>query len=97
MPSERVSAVGRHGRCDRWISGGRERDFEQTLDLLGRVRFDELFSFKYSREEDPRRPVRDQVEPRIKQERLSILQKLQKEITLEKNKALEGSSGRGFW
>ncbi len=73
--------------------GEEENDFEETLDLMKRVRFDELFSFKYS----PRRGTRaaqfeDQVEPGVKQGRLTILQKLQKEMTLEKNQVLEGSS-----
>jgi tRNA-2-methylthio-N6-dimethylallyladenosine synthase len=73
--------------------GEEENDFEETLDLMRKVRFDELFSFKYS----PRKGTRaarfeDQVETGIKQERLSVLQKLQKEITLEKNEALKGSS-----
>jgi tRNA-2-methylthio-N6-dimethylallyladenosine synthase len=73
--------------------GEEEKDFEETLDLLKRVRFDELFSFKYSSRKGTRAArFEDQVEQEIKRERLSILQKLQKEITLEKNKALEGSS-----
>ncbi len=71
--------------------GEEEEDFEETLDLMRRVQFDDLFSFKYS----PRKGTRaaqyqNQVEERIKQERLSILQTLQKEITLQKNKVLEG-------
>jgi tRNA-2-methylthio-N6-dimethylallyladenosine synthase len=73
--------------------GEEEKDFEETLDLLGRVRFDELFSFKYSSRKGTRAAqFEDHVEPQVKQERLSVLQKLQKEITLEKNEALEGSS-----
>jgi tRNA-2-methylthio-N6-dimethylallyladenosine synthase len=68
-----------------------EKDFEETLDLMKRVRFDDLFSFKYS----PRRGTRaaqfaDKVEEKVKQERLSILQEMQKEVTLQKNRRLEG-------
>lgn len=71
--------------------GEEEEDFKQTLDLMARVRFDDLFSFKYS----PRKGTRavqfqNQVEERIKQDRLSLLQKIQREITFEKNQALEG-------
>lgn len=71
--------------------GEGEKDFEETLDLVERVRFDDLFSFKYS----PRKGTRaselpDQVDERVKQERLVRLQRLQKEITLEKNRAMEG-------
>jgi len=73
--------------------GEEEKDFEETLDLLRRVRFDELFSFKYSSRKGTRAAqFGDQVEPGIKQEWLSILQKLQTEITLEKYEALKGSS-----
>jgi len=71
--------------------GEEEKDFEETLDLLKKVQFDDLFSFKYS----PRKGTRaaqftDKVEERVKQNRLSILQEIQKGITLQKNQALEG-------
>ena len=72
--------------------GEDEEDFRETLDLMERVRFDDLFSFKYS----PRKGTRaaefqDQVETGVKERRLAILQERQRETTLEKNKALEGS------
>ncbi len=71
--------------------GEEGEDFKQTLDLMERVRFDDLFSFKYS----PRKGTRaaqftDKVEEKIKQDRLSILQEIQKGITLQKNQELEG-------
>jgi tRNA-2-methylthio-N6-dimethylallyladenosine synthase len=71
--------------------GEEERDFKETLELLQRVRFDDLFSFKYS----PRKGTRaaqyeDRVEEKVKQDRLAILQEIQKEITLQKNQALVG-------
>jgi tRNA-2-methylthio-N6-dimethylallyladenosine synthase len=71
--------------------GEDEKDFEETLDLMKQVRFDDLFSFKYS----PRRGTRaaqftDKVEEKVKQDRLSTLQKIQKGITLQKNQRLEG-------
>ncbi|MEI9475487.1 MAG: tRNA (N6-isopentenyl adenosine(37)-C2)-methylthiotransferase MiaB [Deltaproteobacteria bacterium] len=71
--------------------GEGEEDFEETLNLINTVRFDDLFSFKYS----PRKGTRaaqfeDRVEEKVKQERLSILQDLQREITFQKNRALEG-------
>jgi tRNA-2-methylthio-N6-dimethylallyladenosine synthase len=73
--------------------GEEEKDFEETLDVLRRVRFDELFSFKYSSRKGTRAAqFADQVDPGIRQERLAVLQKLQKGITLEKNQVLEGSS-----
>lgn len=72
--------------------GEREEDFSQTLDLIQDVEFDGLYSFKYS----PRQGTRaaqwqDDCTPEVKQRRLEILQKLQREITLKKNKGLEGA------
>jgi tRNA-2-methylthio-N6-dimethylallyladenosine synthase len=71
--------------------GEEEEDFRLTLDLMQNVQFDDLFSFKYS----PRKGTRaaqftDKVEEKVKQDRLSILQEMQKEITLQKNQELEG-------
>jgi tRNA-2-methylthio-N6-dimethylallyladenosine synthase len=72
--------------------GEEEDDFNRTLDLIQKVQFDDLFSFKYS----PRKGTRaaqfeDQLEEKIKQDRLVILQGIQKEITLQKNQVLIGS------
>src|SRR4030043_1967938 len=68
-----------------------EEDFKETLDLMERVQFDDLYSFKYS----PRKGTRaaqfqDKVEEKMKQERLSILQEMEKEISLQKNQKSEG-------
>jgi len=72
--------------------GEEEWDFEETLDLIRTVRFDDLFSYKYS----PRKGTRaaqfvDQVDVKVKQDRLAQLQDIQKGITLEKNQGLEGA------
>jgi tRNA-2-methylthio-N6-dimethylallyladenosine synthase len=71
--------------------GEEEEEFEETLNLIKTVRFDDLFSFKYS----PRKGTRaaqfeGRIEERVKQERLSILQEVQRQITFQKNQALEG-------
>jgi tRNA-2-methylthio-N6-dimethylallyladenosine synthase len=71
--------------------GEEGEDFEETLDLMEKVQFDELYSFKYS----PRKGTRaaqfeGKVEEKVKQDRLSILQEIQKQITLQKNQKLEG-------
>ncbi len=71
--------------------GEDERDFHETLDLIQRVQFDNLFSFKYS----PRKGTKaahfpDQIDGSIKSRRLDVLQKLQKQITLKRNQRLEG-------
>jgi len=72
--------------------GEEEEDFQETLDLMERVRFDDLYSFKYS----PRKGTRasqfeDRIEECVKQDRLSILQRFQKEMSFQKNQALGGS------
>ena len=71
--------------------GEEEDDFNQTLDLIHRIQFDDLFSFKYS----PRKGTRaaqfqDQVNEKLKQDRLAKLQEIQKEITFQKNQTLVG-------
>ncbi|NWG03763.1 MAG: tRNA (N6-isopentenyl adenosine(37)-C2)-methylthiotransferase MiaB [Syntrophaceae bacterium] len=71
--------------------GEGEEDFRETLDLMEKVQFDDLFSFKYSpRKGTQAAQFKDQVEEKVKQERLSLLQETQKEITLRKNRKLEG-------
>lgn len=71
--------------------GEGEEDFLQTLELMRAVEFDGLFSFKYSPRKGTRAAQwRDDCTLEVKQRRLEILQELQREITLKKNKALEG-------
>jgi tRNA-2-methylthio-N6-dimethylallyladenosine synthase len=71
--------------------GETEADFDQTLELMQAVEFDALYSFKYSpREGTQAAQWEDDVLPEVKQRRLEILQTLQREITLKKNKKLEG-------
>jgi len=71
--------------------GEEEEDFEETLDLMRKVQFDDLFSFKYSSRKGTRAAqFQDRVEEKVRQDRLFILQTLQKEITFQKNQALEG-------
>ncbi len=68
-----------------------DKDFDQTLDLINQVRFDSLFSFNYS---DRRGTAADKMGGKIdemtKASRLNTLQTIQKGITIEKNKELEG-------
>ncbi|MFH1626325.1 MAG: tRNA (N6-isopentenyl adenosine(37)-C2)-methylthiotransferase MiaB [Pseudomonadota bacterium] len=71
--------------------GETEEDFEETLELMGIVQFDGLFSFKYSdRTETKASNLRDKIDEEIKGKRLTILQAYQKLCTLAKNRALEG-------
>ncbi len=72
--------------------GETQEDFQATLDLIERVRFDNLYSFKYSDRKRTAAAAMDGKVPETeKWERLSELQALQKRITMEKNRALVGS------
>jgi len=71
--------------------GETEDDFNLTLDMMDKIRFDNLFSFKYSeREGTAAVHFTDKVPEEIKTERLKVLQSLQETHTLEKNQAMEG-------
>jgi tRNA-2-methylthio-N6-dimethylallyladenosine synthase len=70
--------------------GEEEEDFKETLNLMEKVQFDDLFSFKYSPRKGTRASqLQDKIEEKVKQERLSILQEIQKVVTLRKNQELE--------
>ncbi|OIP91628.1 MAG: tRNA (N6-isopentenyl adenosine(37)-C2)-methylthiotransferase MiaB [Syntrophaceae bacterium CG2_30_49_12] len=71
--------------------GETERDFQETIDLMEKIRFNNLFSFRYSeREGTAAVKFADKVDECIKRERLQALQSLQEKHTLERNRALEG-------
>ncbi|OPY89100.1 MAG: (Dimethylallyl)adenosine tRNA methylthiotransferase MiaB [Syntrophaceae bacterium PtaU1.Bin231] len=71
--------------------GETEEDFRKTLELMEAVKFDGLFSFRYSeREETAAVSLPGKVEEGVKRERLHRLQKLQDAHTAERNRRLEG-------
>ncbi|RLB20762.1 MAG: hypothetical protein DRG76_10415 [Deltaproteobacteria bacterium] len=71
--------------------GETRQDFEMTLDLIKLIEFDGLFSFKYSdRRGTLAARFEDKVPEQEKSERLQLLQAIQKDITIKKNKSLEG-------
>jgi tRNA-2-methylthio-N6-dimethylallyladenosine synthase len=75
--------------------GETEQDFEQSLSLLEEVRFDALFSFKYSdRPRTAATGLGNKVPEEVKLHRLQTLQRLQEGLTLEKNKAQVGDIPR---
>ena len=64
-----------------------QRDFEDTLDLMKEVKFDDLFSFQYSdRPMTQATRLQHKVPSDVKRDRLRILQEAQNEYSLEKNK-----------
>ena len=71
--------------------GETDEDFAMTLDLIEKVQFDALFSFKYSdRKGTFAAKMDNKVDEAEKSSRLSTLQNLQKQITRKRNRAIEG-------
>jgi tRNA-2-methylthio-N6-dimethylallyladenosine synthase len=71
--------------------GETKKDFELTLELIERVEFDGLYSFKYSDREGTRAAtLGKKISENEKLARLSELQALQKRITLKKNREMIG-------
>lgn len=68
-----------------------DEDFNDTMDLIRDVEYDNIFSFNYSpRPETLASKYDEQVPDAVKKERLSFLQAFQRGITFEKNKAMTG-------
>ena len=71
--------------------GETEEDFECTLEMLKKVRFDMTYSFIYSpRKGTPAAEMECQIPEDVKGERFNRLLSLQNDIALEKNKPMEG-------
>ncbi len=71
--------------------GENDADFQATLDVVNRVKFIQAFSFKYSRRAGtPAALMPNQVEEKIKKERLDILQDLLFSYQLKFNKESVG-------
>jgi len=72
--------------------GETEEDFKETLDLIARVRFEQIFSFKFSpRPGTPASEMENQVPDDVKTRRMSQLLALQKSIMGEIAREYEGS------
>ncbi|MGI6663060.1 MAG: tRNA (N6-isopentenyl adenosine(37)-C2)-methylthiotransferase MiaB [Bacillota bacterium] len=71
--------------------GETEEDFQETLDVVRRVRFDGAFTFIFSpRKGTAAAKMKGQILRSEKSERLQRLVDVQSEITLERNKAMVG-------
>ena len=72
--------------------GETDEDFMETLDFVREVKFDAAFTFIYSkRSGTPAANFPAQVDDETKHRRLEELMKVQNEISLAKNRTLEGS------
>ncbi|MBQ4136549.1 MAG: tRNA (N6-isopentenyl adenosine(37)-C2)-methylthiotransferase MiaB [Clostridia bacterium] len=75
--------------------GETEEDFADTLDILSRVRYDNIYSFIYSpRKGTPASEMDCQIPPEIQSERFSRLLQLQHKISNEINQTLVGTTQR---
>ena len=71
--------------------GESDKDFEDTLDVVNRVKYIQAFSFKYSRRPGTPASVMDnQIEEKVKKERLQILQDLLFDYQLKFNQQSVG-------
>jgi tRNA-2-methylthio-N6-dimethylallyladenosine synthase len=71
--------------------GETAEDFDETLSLLHAVRYDNLFSFKYSpRPHTPSLAMSDAISEQEKSRRLALLQDCQREIQVGKNSQFVG-------
>lgn len=70
-----------------------DADFEETLEMVKKIRFDSAFTFIYSkRKGTPAANMEDQIPEDIKKDRLNTLMQQQNIISLEKNEELIGTT-----
>jgi tRNA-2-methylthio-N6-dimethylallyladenosine synthase len=73
--------------------GETDSDFQETMSLLEEVKYDSLFSFKYSpRPNTPAQSMEDAIPEEEKSRRLAVLQDRQREIQAERNRKLMGET-----
>ena len=71
--------------------GETDEDFNNMLEFIKEMRYDAAYTFLYSkRSGTPAATMENQVEEKVKKERLNKLMAVQNEISLEINKKLEG-------
>ncbi len=70
-----------------------DEDFEKTVELVEKVRFDMIYTFLYSKRKfTPAAKMEEQIEESVKSERLSRLSDIQARICIEKNKPYENKT-----
>ncbi|OPY79646.1 MAG: (Dimethylallyl)adenosine tRNA methylthiotransferase MiaB [Syntrophorhabdus sp. PtaU1.Bin153] len=88
---ERCPDIAITADCIVGFPGEEDGDFERTMELVREVRFDGMFSFAYSpRKYTAASSLPDAVPREAALERLARLQAVQKSITLEHNRSMEG-------
>ena len=78
--------------------GESDEDFADTIDVMNRVKFDQIFSFKYSpRPETEAEHFTNTIDDEVGSDRLSFLQSLNNEIIDAKNAAQVGNTYRVYF
>lgn len=73
--------------------GESDKDFEKTIDLVKKIRFDMAFTFSYSPRKNTRAAdMEAQIDDEVKDKRLKKLMNIQNEISLEENKRFLGET-----
>ena len=78
--------------------GESDEDFEETLDIMKKVKFNQIFSFKYSpRPETEAESFTNIIDPEIASSRLTTLQSLNNELVDERHEKLMGNVYRVYF
>lgn len=77
--------------------GESDADFADTIDVMKQVRFDQIFSFKYSPRPETEAQYLPEIDPEIASERLSYLQSLHNEILDEIQASSLGKTYRVYF
>jgi len=73
--------------------GETEEEFNETLDIIEKAEFDNIFPFIYSkRKNTPAAEMEDKISRKEKTDRFAQLLKIQNEISVKKNKEYEGKT-----
>lgn len=87
---ERVPGIALRSTFIVGYPGETDKDFRELCDFVTETRFDRIGVFKYSPEEDTHSYALNDMDEKIKDERLDILMNLQKEISFENNQKMLG-------
>jgi len=77
--------------------GESDEDFAETVNVMKEVRFDQIFSFKYSPRPETEAQYLEEVDAQVASDRLTYLQTLNNEIHDEINAALLGNKYRVYF
>ncbi len=72
--------------------GETDEEFENTLNFVREIKWDSAYTFMYSMRTGTRAAAMEQIPQAVKKERLSALIDIQREISLENNNALIGTT-----